>query len=53
MGRDAADILTGGGVEALRRLLDEAPEIGIEPPNGAAELAKEVNLKTAADAAQN
>lgn len=33
MGRDAADVLAGGGVEALRRLIDEAPEIdGAQQP---------------------
>ncbi|MBS0338344.1 MAG: DUF3987 domain-containing protein, partial [Proteobacteria bacterium] len=33
MGRDAADVLTGDGIEALRRLIDEAPEIdGAQQP---------------------
>ena len=33
MGRDAADVLREDGIEALRRLIDEAPEIGPEPAN--------------------
>ena len=33
MGRDAADVLREDGIEALRRLIDSAPEIGPEPAN--------------------
>ncbi len=35
MGRDAADVLREDGIEALRRLIDEAPEIGPEIDDGA------------------
>ena len=33
MGRDAADVLREDGIEALRRLIDEAPKIDAGPAN--------------------